>query len=124
MFSQLMKKWFALETIQTWIYIVQMRENGAKVVTSMLDVQFKIIWKLSENRPLLMKLGKTDRFLYSPTILLNSNKIVGEVNRHKAMNWLYIPFQTFDWFLKAFFMYYFMEKQLGKLKKLVGRIFC
>ena len=25
--------------------IVQMRESGAKVVTSMLNVQFKIIWK-------------------------------------------------------------------------------
>ena len=26
-------------------YIVKMRENGAKVVISMLDVQLKIIWK-------------------------------------------------------------------------------
>ena len=26
--------------------IVQMRENGSKVVTSLLDVQLQIIWKL------------------------------------------------------------------------------
>ena len=34
--------------------IVQMRKNGSKVVASMLDVKLKIIWKLSENIPLLM----------------------------------------------------------------------
>ena len=33
--------------------IIQMRENGAKVVTSMLDVQLKIIWQFE-----LKQLGK------------------------------------------------------------------
>ena len=30
--------------------IVQMRDSGAKVVTSMLDVQLKIIWKFEWKR--------------------------------------------------------------------------
>ena len=57
-----------------------MRENGAKVVTAMLDVQFKIIWKLSENRPLLMiTIGKTDLIdsIILPTILLQFIYILG-----------------------------------------------
>ena len=33
--------------------IVQMRENGAKAVTSMLDVQLKIIWKFEWKRTII-----------------------------------------------------------------------
>ena len=36
-----------------------MRENGAKIVTSMLDVQLKIIWKFEWKQTLLMmKIGE------------------------------------------------------------------
>ena len=46
----------------------------------------------------MIQIGKTDPIdsLILPTILLQFNYILGEWKSHKAIKWLYIPFQTFD----------------------------
>ena len=52
-----------------------MRENGAKVVTPMIDVQLKIIWKFEWKQTIIKdyKIGKTDLIdsLILPTIYYN-----------------------------------------------------
>ena len=59
-----------------------MRDRGAKVVTSMLDVQLKIIWKFEWKRTIIHGTNweKTDLIdsLILPTILLQFNYILGE----------------------------------------------
>ena len=50
-----------------------MRDSGAKAVTSMLDVQLKIIWKFERKRTIFMvQIGKnlSDRFLDSPNYII------------------------------------------------------
>ena len=61
-----------------------MRESGAKVVTSMLDVQLKIIWKFEWKRIIIhsTKLEKTDLIdsLILPTTLACSASRQGQFN--------------------------------------------
>ena len=44
------KNWSLLKGLGN---IVQMRDSGSKVVTSMLDVQLKIIWKFEWKRTII-----------------------------------------------------------------------
>ena len=81
-----------------------MRDSGAKVVTSMLDVQLKIIWQFDLIDSLIL-----------PTIFFKFDYILGEFKSSKAINWLYIPFQTVKCW-KIFNSLFFMEKRLGKFK--------
>ena len=55
--------------------IIQIRKNGAKVVTSMLDVQLKIIWKFEWKQTIINhnnweKLIWSDRFINSPNYII------------------------------------------------------
>ena len=101
-----------------------MRENGAKVVNSMLDVQLQIMWKYEWKQTII---NDTNWEKLTWSILEFSQRyhydfIKFEVNvdRNKAMNRLYIPSQTFkSWKNKKknCFMSYFHGKT-------VGRIYC
>ena len=92
-----MLKLFSLKQTYT-IKIIQMRENGAKVMTSMIDVQLKIILEFQKQTLINDTNWENDLidfFLISQ--LYYSNLITYQVNEncHKALHLLYIPFQSF-----------------------------
>ena len=89
----------------------------------MLDVQLKIILKL-EWKQTIINDNNWDKLIwsisqFSQVYYYNLITFLVNVNRHKAMNWLYIPFQTFKcWqILKTTVLcLIFMEKRLENLK--------
>ena len=98
-----------------------MREDRTKVVTSMLNVQLKIIWKFEWKQTIINdKIGKIDLIdsLILPTILYKFNYILGECKSSQAMNWLYtIPdMRVLKDFQKPLSFYVLLEKRLGKFK--------
>ena len=103
--------------------ILQIRENGAKVVTLLLDVQLNINWRFEWKQTTINdnKLGNTDLIdsLILPTILLQFNYILGDCKSSQSRELaLYtIPdIEMSKFVLKPASCLIFMEKRLGKFK--------
>ena len=99
-----------------------MRESGAKVVTSMLDVQLKIFWTFEWKRTIINDKNweKTDLIdsLILSTILLQLNYILGECELSQSNKLVLHTIQdvSANRFLITCFISFFMEKRLGKFK--------